>query len=119
MTMSYSSRYPQWQNAGANVMANLSNLNKLPNARVFVAAENGSVEVFELVALFHLKTGTFSTKNWLEISVDVISCFVEIFLRKEKRKYRVTSINRSYLILPRIQHKVVLLVLQIVFAVGF
>ena len=27
--------------------------------------------------------------------------------------------NRSYLILPRIQHKVILLVLRIVFAVGF
>ena len=56
--------YLQWQNALANVMANLSNLNKLPNTRVFVAAENGSVEVLELVALFLLKTGTFSAKNW-------------------------------------------------------
>ena len=57
--------YPNaWQNARANVMANLSNLNKLPNTRVFVAAENGSVEVLELVALFLLKTGTFSAKNW-------------------------------------------------------
>ena len=53
--------YLQWQNALANVMANLSNLNKLPNTRVFV--ENGSVEVRELVALFLLKTGTFSAKN--------------------------------------------------------
>ena len=52
--------YPNaWQNARANVMANLSNLNKLPNARVFVAAENGPVghEVLEMVALFLLKTG--------------------------------------------------------------
>ena len=57
--------YPNaWQNARANVMANLSNLNKLPNTRVFVAAENGSVEVLELVALFLLKTGTFGAKNW-------------------------------------------------------
>ena len=57
--------YPNaWQNARANVMANLSNLNKLPNTRVFVAAENGSVEVLEFVALFLLKTGTFSAKNW-------------------------------------------------------
>ena len=56
--------YPNaWQNARANVMANLSNLNKLPNTRVFVAAENGSVEVLELVVLFLLKTGTFSDKN--------------------------------------------------------
>ena len=41
------------------------------------------------------------------------------FFAKEKGKYTVTLINRSYLILPRIQHKVVLLVLRIVFAVGF
>ena len=61
---SYSFHYPQWQNARANVMANLSNLNKLPNTRVFVAAENGSVEVLELVALFLLKTETFGAKNW-------------------------------------------------------
>ena len=65
-------------------MANLSNLNKLPNTRVFVAAENGSVEVLELVALFLLKTGTFSAKKWKEISVDVISCFVEIFCEKRR-----------------------------------
>ena len=56
--------YPNaWQNARANVMANLSNLNKLPNTRVFVAAENGSDEVLELVALFLLKTGTFSAET--------------------------------------------------------
>ena len=65
-------------------MANLSNLNKLPNTRVFVAAENGSVEVLELVALFLLKTGTFSARNWKEISIDVISCFVEIFCEKRR-----------------------------------
>ena len=61
---SYSFHYPQWQNACANVTANLSNLNKLPNTRVFVAAENRLVAVLELVALFFLKTGTFSAKNW-------------------------------------------------------
>ena len=44
-------------------MANLSSLNELPNSRVFVAAENGSVEELELVALFLLKTGTFGAKN--------------------------------------------------------
>ena len=47
-----------------NVMANLSNLNKLPNTRVFFAAESGLVEVLELVALFLLETRTFSAKNW-------------------------------------------------------
>ena len=61
--VSYFFCYPQWQNARANVMANLAKLNKLPNTRVFVAVENGSVEVLELVALFPLKTGTFSAKN--------------------------------------------------------
>ena len=50
--------------ARANVMANLSNVTKLPNTRVFDAAENGSVKVLELVVLFLLKTGTFSAKNW-------------------------------------------------------
>ena len=52
------------ENARGNVMANLSNLNKLRSTRVFVAAENGSVEVLELVPLFLLKTGPFSAKNW-------------------------------------------------------
>ena len=60
----YSFHYSQWQNARANVMANLSNFNKFLNTRVFVTAENRSVEVLELVALFLLKTGTFSAKNW-------------------------------------------------------
>ena len=54
----------QWQTARANVMANLTILNKLPNTRVFVAAENGSVEVLELVALFLPETGTSGAKNW-------------------------------------------------------
>ena len=41
-------------------MANLTSLNKLPN---YVVAENGSVEVLEMVALFLLKTETFGAKN--------------------------------------------------------
>ena len=44
---------------------------------------------------------------------------LRLFCRTEKGKYTVTLINRSYLILPGIQHKVILLVLRIVFAVGF
>ena len=55
-----------------------------PNTRVFVAAESGSVEVLELVALFLPKTGTFSAENWWEISVDVISYYVEIFCEKRR-----------------------------------
>ena len=44
-------------------MANLTILNKLPNTKVFVA-ENGSVEILELVALFLPETGTSGAKNW-------------------------------------------------------
>ena len=40
------------------ILQDLTSLNKLPNTRVFVAAENGSVEVLELVALFLHKTWT-------------------------------------------------------------
>ena len=65
------------------MIANLTSFDKLPNTWAFVAAENGSVEVLELVALFLLKKGTFSAKNWQEITVDVISCFVEIFCERE------------------------------------
>ena len=92
-SLSYSFHYPQWKTARANVTANLRSLNKLPNTRVFVAAENGSVEVLELVALILLKTETFGAKNWKEISVDAISCFVEIFSPNEKGKYTVTLID--------------------------
>ena len=37
--------------------------------------KNEWFEVLELVALFLLKTGTFSAKNWKEISVDAIFYF--------------------------------------------
>ena len=55
---------PPMQTARANVIADLTSLNKLPSTKVFVAAENGSVEVLGLVALFLLETGTFGAKNW-------------------------------------------------------
>ena len=55
---------PNGKTARANVMANLTSLNILPNTKVFVAAENGStVEALELVTLFLLKTGTFGDKT--------------------------------------------------------
>ena len=63
-------------------MSSLKSLNKLPNTRVFIAAENGSVEELELVALFLLKTGIFVAKNRQEISVDAISRFIGIFHSK-------------------------------------
>ena len=73
----------QRQTARATVTANLTSLNELPNTRVFIAAENGSVEVLELVPLFLLKMGIFNAKNWTEISVNALSCFVELFLKRE------------------------------------
>ena len=87
--------------------------------KVFVESENRLVEVLELVALFLLETGSFGAENWKAISVDTIFCFVEIFSEKRRAKTQYLWLNRSSLILPRIQHKVVLLVLRTVFAVGF
>ena len=84
-------------------MANLSNLNKLPIIQGFslqLKMDRLKYRIAELVALFLLMTGTFSViKSW------------RFSFRKGKGKYTVTLINRCYLILPRIQHKVVLLVL--------
>ena len=81
--------------------------------------KNEWFEVLELVALFLLKTGTFSAKNWKEISVDAIFYFFLDLFRKEEGKYTVTLIIGSSLILQRIQHKVVLLVVLTIFAGGF
>ena len=44
---------------------------------------------------------------------------LRFFAKRLKGKYTVTLINRSYLVLPRIQLKVILLILRTVFAVGF
>ena len=55
---------PTWQTSRDNVIhASLKILNKLPTLRVFIAAENGWLEVLELVSLFFLKTGTCDAKN--------------------------------------------------------
>ena len=45
---------------------------------------------------------------WSTVRSYIVLCWD--FLRKEKGKYTVTLINGSYLILPRIQHKVVVVV---------
>ena len=42
----------QWQSARANVMENQTSLIKLPNTRVSVAAENGSIKVLNGVGSF-------------------------------------------------------------------
>ena len=59
---------------------------------------------------------TIHAKFWE--STRCIMVYMKI-VNNGKGKYTVTLINRSYLILPRIQHKVVLLILRTVFAVGF
>ena len=60
----------------ANVMANQKSLNKL-YLRVFAAAENGSVEVLELVGIFPY----------------MLYLSLLRFFRKEKGKYTVTLIK--------------------------
>ena len=65
------------QIARANVMGSLKRVNKLPNTRVFIAAENGWLEVLELVA-FLFKTGTCDVKNARQFFVEAIFCFVKI-----------------------------------------
>ena len=99
-------------------MANLTSLNKLPNTRIFVAAESGSVEVLELVASFLLNTGTFGAKNWQEISVVAIHCIVVIFSKREGQIHSNFD-KQMFVHLACIQHKVVLLALRTVLAVGF
>ena len=100
-------------------MANLTSLNKLTNTRVFVAVENGSpVEALELVTRIPPKDGDLRCQHLVS---DFCRCYIALlrFFGKEKGKNTVTLLNRSFLILPRIQHKVVLPVLRTVFAVGF
>ena len=63
-------------------MAKLKSLDKLLSTTVFIAAENGWLEVLELVALFLSKTGTLDAKNSGEVFVDAIFCFVKIFFVK-------------------------------------
>ena len=99
-------------------MANLTSLNKLPNTRIFVADESGSVEVLELVASFLLNTGTFGAKNWQEISVVAIHCIVVIFSKREGQIHSNFD-KQMFVHLACIQHKVVLLALRTVLAVGF
>ena len=53
-------------------MAKLKSLDKLLSTTVFIAAENGWLEVLELVALIVSKTGTLDAKNSGEVFVDDI-----------------------------------------------
>ena len=53
-------------------MAKLKSLGKLLSTTVFITAENGWLEVLELVALIVSKTGTLDAKNSGEVFVDDI-----------------------------------------------
>ena len=61
----------------------------------------------------------FFTKAILLFAVRDAQCITRDRFRKERVKYKVSLMNGSSLILPRVQHKVVLVVLRTVFAVGF
>ena len=65
-------------------MAKLKSLDKLLSTTVFIAAENGWLEVLELVALIVSKTGTLDAKNSGEVFVDDILLCREDFFRKER-----------------------------------
>ena len=60
-------------------MAKLKSLDKLLSTTVFIAAENGWLEVLELVALIVSKTGTLDAKNSGEVFVDDILLYREDF----------------------------------------
>ena len=63
-------------------MAKLKSLDKLLSTTVFIAAENGwlEVEVLELVALIVSKTGTLDAKNSGEVFVDdILLCREDFF----------------------------------------
>ena len=62
-------------------MAKLKSLDKLLSTTVFIAAaENGWLEVLELVALIVSKTGTLDAKNSGEVFVDdILLCREDFF----------------------------------------
>ena len=66
-------------------MAKLKSLDKLLSTTVFIAAENGWLEVLELVALIVSQTGTLDAKNSGEVFVDdILLCREDFFFRKER-----------------------------------
>ena len=61
-------------------MAKRKSLDKLLSTTVFIAAENGWLEVLELVALIVSKTGTLDAKNSGEVFVDdILLCREDFF----------------------------------------
>ena len=74
--------------------------------------KNGRLEVLELLALFLLKTETCDAKNSWEFFVDAIFGLVKIGFEKRRTNRKSSLMNGKSLTLPRIQHKVVPLVLR-------
>ena len=54
----YSFHYPQQQTARANVMVSLKSVNKLPNTRVFIAAQKWIVRSTGVGGLISLQNGS-------------------------------------------------------------
>ena len=91
----------------------------LPSIRAFSAAEKWLFRSTGVGGFIYLKNGNL--RRW-KLSTVFRRCYILLcqdWLRKDRDKYKVSLMIGSSLILPRIQHKVVLLVLRTVFAVGF
>ena len=84
---------PKWQIFRANETTSWKTW------RVFSAAKKWMVRGAGVSGFISSQMGTFVAKNWKEISVDatnVLLCY-DLF-RKERDKYKVSLMNRSYLI---------------------
>ena len=100
-------------------MSSLKRLNKLPSARAFSAAEKWTVRSTEVGGFISSQNGNLRREKLLRV---YLRCYVlpcKDRFRKERDKYKVSLMNGSSFISPRIQRKVVLLVLRTVVAVGF
>ena len=89
----------------------LRSLTELPSARVFAAAEKRMVRSTGVGGFIFTQNGNL---RCLKLVGDFSSCHILLFVRffrKEKGKYTVTLINRSFLISLCTQHEVVLLVM--------
>ena len=65
-------------------MASLKSLNKLPNTRVFLAAEKWMVRSTGVGGLFSSKQEPATIKTLDSFSVDAIFCFVKICFQKSE-----------------------------------
>ena len=92
-------------------------LNKLQNARDFTAAEKWMVRSPGVGGFISLQNGNLRRLKLLRV---FRRCYIDkICFEKRGTNKKVSLVNKSSLISPRTQHKVVLLVMLTVFAVGF